>query len=78
MDGRRQAEEERRGFRSVDALDEPTWHEIACECAPHPGRLYSEKEREFVQDVVRMTVRGSKPTEAQAAWLRKIYRRVRR
>lgn len=78
QDGRHQAEEERRGFRSVDALDEPTWHEIACECASHPRRFYSEKERGFVEDMVRMTVRGGKPTEAQVAWLRKIYRLVRR
>jgi hypothetical protein len=77
VDGRRQAEEERRGFRSVDALDEPTWHEIACECAARESRL-DGKEREFVADMVRWTVRGGKPTEKQAKWLRLIFMRVRR
>ena len=77
-DGRREAEEERRGLRSVDALNEPTWHEIACECASHPNKLYSSKERGFVEDMVRRTVRGGEPTKLQAEWLRKIYARVRR
>ena len=77
VDGRRQAEEERRGFRSVDALDEPTWHEIACECAARENRL-NGKEREFVADMVRWTVRGGNPTEKQAKWLRLIFMSVRR
>jgi hypothetical protein len=76
-DGRRQAEENQRGFRSVDALDEPSWHEIACECANHENRL-NEKERPFVKDMVRWTVRGGEPTEKQAKWLRSIYARIRK
>jgi len=77
-DGRRAAVEERRGFRSIDALDEPTWHEIALECAAHENRLFGEREKQFVEDMVRRTVHGGEPTEKQAAWLRKIYSRVRK
>jgi len=68
----------RSGFRSIDALDEPTWHEIALECAAHENRLFGEREKQFVEDMVRRTVHGGEPTEKQAAWLRKIYSRVRK
>jgi hypothetical protein len=54
----------------------PSWHAIACECA-HSGRLGDGKEKEFVADMVRWTVRGGEPTERQAKWLRSIYTRVR-
>jgi hypothetical protein len=66
------------GFRYVNAYDEPNWHDIACECAKHDKRLHSEREREFVRDMVRRSVHGGKLTEKQAAWLRSIYARVRR
>jgi hypothetical protein len=72
-DGKRAAEGG--GFHS---MDEPTWHEIACECAAHDDRLRDERERQFVRDMVRRTVRGGEPTEKQAHWLRAIYARVRR
>jgi hypothetical protein len=74
-DGKRAAESENIGFRSVD---EPTWHEIACDCAAHDDRLRDERERQFVRDMVRRTVRGGVPTEKQAHWLRAVYARVRR
>ena len=74
-DGKRATENENVGFHSVD---EPTWHEIACECAAHDRRLRDERERQFVRDMVRRTVRGGEPTEKQAHWLRAIYARVRR
>jgi hypothetical protein len=70
-DGKRAAEF---WFRSVD---EPTWHEIAGECAAHDECLRDERERQFVRDMVRWTVRGGEPTEKQAHWLRAIYARVR-
>jgi hypothetical protein len=73
-DGKRAAENENIGFHSVD---EPTWHEIACECAAHDKCLRDERERQFVGDMVRRTVRGGEPTEKQAHWLRAIYARVR-
>ena len=72
-DGRREADHDV-GFRSVD---EPTWNEIARECKAASGRL-SERERKFVSDMVRWTVRDGKPTEKQANWLRAIYARVKR
>ena len=77
-DGRRAAIDERRGFRSIDALDEPSWHEIAPECAAHENRLFGEREKQFLEDMIRRTVHGGEPSEKQAAWLRKIYTRVRR
>ena len=72
-DGRREAERNG-GFYSVD---EPTWHEIACECRVHINRL-RDREREFVEDMVCRTVHGGKLTERQAKWLRDIWSRVRR
>jgi hypothetical protein len=76
QDGRRAAEgaEGNGGFREV----EQSWHTIALECAAHPAKLKSDKEREFVADMTRRLVNGGKPTEKQADWLRKIYARARR
>jgi hypothetical protein len=56
---------------------EPSWYEIACECENNFEKL-REREREFVQDMVRRTVHGGEPTEKQAAWHRAIYVRVRK
>jgi hypothetical protein len=61
-------------FRNINLDDEPTWHEIAVECAAHPDRLY-DGEKKFVKDMIRRTVHGGEPTEKQANWLRKIYAR---
>ncbi len=55
---------------------EPSWHEIACECAEHPEILHHDREREFVQHMIRATTRGGKLSEKQTNWLRKIYARV--
>jgi len=63
-------------FRNVNLDDEPTWHEIAVECAAHQNHLY-EREKEFVAQMVRRTARGGEPSEKQADWLRKIYARGR-
>jgi hypothetical protein len=60
-------------FHSV----EPSWNEIARECAAHPQCL-RPNEHEFVQDMVRRTVHGGALTPRQADWLRAIYTRVRR
>jgi hypothetical protein len=65
-------------FRSVNLDDEPGWHDIACECAKHPHRMYGEHERNFVSKMMRKTVHGGEPTEKEARWLRFIYARVRR
>jgi hypothetical protein len=65
-------------FRNINLDEEPTWHEIAVECAAHPHRLRDDREKQFVQDMVHRTVRGGEPTEKQASWLRKIYARARR
>jgi len=78
-EGRRAAEQEQNSpvFRNVNLNDEPSWHDIACECAAHSARLRDERERKFVNDMVRWTVHGGEPTEKQAKWLRSIYARVR-
>jgi hypothetical protein len=65
-------------FRNVNLDGEPSWHDIACECAAHPHRMLSEREKQFVADMVRRTVHGGQPTPKQTNWLRKIYARVRR
>jgi hypothetical protein len=77
-DGRREAESARGdpSFYNVTVNDEPSWHEIACECARHEKRLRNDREREFVRNMVRRTVRGGEPTEKMARWLRDIYARV--
>jgi hypothetical protein len=79
-EGRRREREEQGApvFRNINLDDEPTWHEIAVECAAHPNRMRSDRERQFVGDMVLRTVRGGEPTEKQASWLRKIYARGRR
>jgi hypothetical protein len=78
-EGRRLEREEQGApvFRSVNLDEEPTWHEIAVECAAHPNRLY-DGQKKFVKDMVRRTVHGGEPTEKHASWLRKVYVRVRR
>jgi hypothetical protein len=76
-DGRRAAEKVRpASFHNVSDDDGPPWHEIACECS-HSNRLRDQREKDFVNDMVRWTVRGGVPTEKQAKWLRSIYVRVR-
>jgi hypothetical protein len=65
-------------FRNVNLDDDPSWSEIARECAAHPNRMRSEREKEFVADMVRRLVHGGEPTPKQADWLRKIFARVRR
>jgi hypothetical protein len=77
VDGRQAAEREAPvTFHNVEHED-PTWHDIACECARHPDRMYGEHEERFVNRMVRKTVRGGEPTEKEARWLRFIYARVR-
>jgi hypothetical protein len=63
-------------FHNVNLEEEPSWHEIATECAAHSGRLRNERERRFVRDMKRRLVHGGEPTEAQGKWLRDIYARV--
>jgi hypothetical protein len=76
QDGRRAAEAQGPiTFHDVGNND-PSWHAIATECATHGARLRSH-EKEFVDDMVRWTVHGGKPTEKQAKWLRSIYVRIR-
>jgi hypothetical protein len=77
VDGRQAAEREAPvTFHNV-AHEDPTWHDIACECARYSDQLRSDRERQFVKDMVRRTVRGGELTEKQADWLRSIYTRVR-
>jgi hypothetical protein len=75
-DGRQQAEKTQAAptFQSVDG---PSWHEIAVACAAHPDRLRNDREKEFVEDMVRRLIHGGEPSERQANWLRKIYARRR-
>jgi hypothetical protein len=63
-------------FRNVNIDDEPSWNEIARECAAHPTRMKSEREKDFVKQMVRRTAHGGEPSPKQADWLRKIYARV--
>ena len=62
-------------FRNVTAHDEPSWHDIACECAARPELLRDDREREFVEHMVFLTVHGGRLSEKQANWLRRIWAR---
>ena len=64
---------ERGGREPARTPNAPAWHSVACECAAHPERLRSEKERAFVADMVVWTKFCGEPTERQAQWLRSIY-----
>jgi hypothetical protein len=63
-DGRREAEQQQSAFRNVD--NDASWHAIACECAAKSDRLYGQKKKDFVADIVRWTTHGGEPTEKQA------------
>jgi hypothetical protein len=53
-DGKREAEGNQDvTFYNVTAHDEPSWHDIACECAKHPNRLYSDWLRKIYVRVQR-------------------------
>jgi hypothetical protein len=56
------------GFHNVNDADDPSWHEIARECAAHPEVFKCSKEREFVDDMVKRTAHGghreTRPTVA--------------
>jgi hypothetical protein len=71
-DGRRQVEQQQPV--SFTSIDEPTWNEIAITCRDR-GIFRSEREKEFVDDMVRRTVHGGELSEKQKDWLRKIYAR---
>jgi hypothetical protein len=72
-DGRKAAKQN--GTVSVDG--EPSWNDIARECAAQIARL-QPREREFISDMVAWTTHGGMPTDKQAKWLRSIWARVRR
>jgi hypothetical protein len=72
--GRASAQRERGA--SFVSVDQPTWNEIAVACQGRPDVFKSDRESEFVDDMVRRTVHGGEPSEKQGAWLRKIYARL--
>jgi hypothetical protein len=63
--------------REAPHRDQPSWHDIACECREHADEL-GAREQQFVHDMCRRTVRGGALTEKQAKWLRDIYVKVGR
>jgi hypothetical protein len=57
-EGRRAAEQSQpTTFHNVNGDDGRPWHEIACASAAKSERLRDQKERDFVADMVRWTVR---------------------
>jgi hypothetical protein len=63
-----------RGFNNAG----PSWHEMATFCAEHhlAGAL-SERERQFINDMVRWCSRRE-PSEKQGKWLHSIYYKLGR
>ena len=55
-----------------------TWHELALWCAEHDEGRLRQHERDFVDDMVDDLVCDGEPTEKQAAWLRALYRKLRK
>src|SRR5262252_4028678 len=59
-DGREQARKEKPDlaptFTTVDRYDQPSWHDIAVDCRRKPH--YSDKEKDFVEDMIKQTVKG--------------------
>src|SRR3974390_1157453 len=58
--------------------DDPSGHDISCQCARHLDRLRNDTEREFIQDMVRWTADDGLLSEKQQKWLRDCFVRVRR
>jgi hypothetical protein len=74
QDGRRAAEKDKpTEFHDV----EPNWNEIAINCRDQDDGWLTERERKFVEDMVRWTA-YRKPSEKQAKWLHSIYVRLGR
>jgi hypothetical protein len=73
-DGRRAAEKDKpTGFNDI----EPNWHEMAINCRDQDNGRLTERERDFVNDMVRWTVHR-KPSEKQGKWLHLLYVRLGR
>jgi len=58
--------------------DPQTWEEVAIWCRDNDHGRLAPREREFITSVAAHLVCGRQPTEAQEAWLRAIYVRMRR
>jgi len=63
-----------KGFSNVDG---PSWLEIASYCVDHDNGRLVQKERDFVNDMVRWCARRE-PSEKQGKWLHAIYVRLGR
>ena len=78
-EGRRQSESQQdQKFHNVSGHDQPSWHDMACECARHLHRLRNDTERKFIQDMVRWTACAARLSEKQQNWLRNCFIRVQR
>jgi len=74
QDGRRAAERDKpTEFHDV----ETNWHEMAINCRDQDDGRLSQREREFVDDMVRWTVHR-RPSEKQGKWLHLLYVRLGR
>jgi hypothetical protein len=74
-DGKRAAEMSARPaeFHSVS----PPWHDMAVDCRDNDNGRLSERERKFVDDMVRWT-KYREPTEKQQKWLHVLWVRTGR
>ena len=78
-EGRRQAENRQDlKLHDVSEHDQPSWHDMARECARHLDRLRNDTERKFIQDMVRRTACAIRLSEKQQNWLRDCFIRVQR
>ncbi len=58
--------------------DLSTWYELALWCQDEGAGHLSEKEADFIDNMVRMLRFGGEPSEKQAKWMRDIYARLSR
>ena len=57
-----------------DLIDSQEWHRI-CEDCFGKRRLHNQNELNFVEDMVALTLKGLRPSAAQARWLMRIHSR---
>jgi len=65
-------------YRDPNPSEPKTWRDLAKWCSDHDDGHLKQHERDFINDVVGYLVCDGEPTERQAAWLRALYRKLRK
>ncbi len=65
-------------YRDHESGEPKTWRELAQWCQRNDAGRLKPHERTFITDMASRLVLNGEPTEKQAAWLRALYRKLRR